>query len=123
MEVKTVEVYKCDHCAKKLLSKHAMSKHEGLCNKNPNNVKACHDCNFLTTVEMEVPFETGYTPDEGHVSTMQVKKVFKCERLNKLMYPWSIERKELPIKYPNTYHDQVAMPNKCNEFKEIEWLF
>lgn len=121
MECKTVKVYNCDYCNKKLFVKHAMVKHEMICNKNPENIKACHFCEHLIKVKMNLSFENGYDPDFGTSYIEKESEVFKCEKLNKLMYPFSIERKDLPKKFPCTYEAQEPMPNRCSFFEEISF--
>ena len=117
--VENVTIYKCDFCKKELKRKYAMIKHEELCNHNPKNSKKCHFCEHLETIEKEVYFEThsGY----GEVDYIdKIVKVFKCSKLDKLMFPFSIEKRGLHEKYPSTFEDQEPMPNKCNDFKNID---
>jgi uncharacterized radical SAM superfamily protein len=48
-----VTVYQCEHCGKKLFRKHAMIKHEELCNNNHKNYKACMaGCAFLEKTQI-----------------------------------------------------------------------
>lgn len=110
--IKNVTIYKCEHCGKELKTKHAMIKHEYLCFKNPKNCKACHFCKHLEVVKIDVDFETY----DGDFITKKVKS-FKCTLLDKLMFPYSIERKELHKKY-ETFSEQEPMPNYCEFIEE-----
>lgn len=106
--------YHCEHCPKMLFSKSAMIKHEDTCNSNPKNNKACFGCKYLTKTEQDIWFENRWGGEGDYKKVF----VFKCTKLDKLMYPYSIEKKDLPNKYPETYEDQEVMPNNCEEFQE-----
>lgn len=109
---KNVTIYQCDFCKKKLYRKHAMVKHEDLCNNNPKNFKACMDCKYLEKIQMDVSWQNG-NPESEDIKQVDV---FNCTKLDKLMFPFSIERKGLHKKY-DTYSDQEPMPVNC-ESKE-----
>ena len=114
-----VTLYKCDFCGKKLFRKHAMSNHEEVCFNNPKNFKACMDCKFLEKIQIDAPWNQGhpdYCSNEKQVST------FNCNKLDKMMFPFSIERKKLHIKY-DTYADQEPMPNQCDSHEQREDIF
>ncbi len=118
--IENVTIYKCDFCKKELKRKHAMSKHENLCNCNPVNFKACtNGCVFLEKEKVTLHFEVGHSED-GVEYSEQEKEVFKCTKFDKLMYPFSIERRDLPNKYPSTFEEQEAMPKECDSFKNNE---
>lgn len=126
MEVKENRTtYHCDFCKKYLFNRRAMEKHEAICINNPINIRAClrcGGCEYLTMDTIEVSFERGYVVDEGYISDLQEKNVFKCDKLNKLMFPYSIERKNLHMKYPDTYQDQEPMPKECEHFTEQKYF-
>jgi len=115
-----VTVYKCDFCSKKLFVKKAMENHEKGCSKNPINQKPCHFCEHLSTIEKEVWFENvHYHPDHGNSEGDRKKvKVFKCDKLDKLMFPYSIEKNKRHIVFPSTYEEQEPMPNRCSYFSD-----
>jgi hypothetical protein len=111
MKVKeNVTVYYCDHCNKKLIVKRAMEKHEQLCYKNPENTRACSGCLFLK----EVPVE--YLNRYEQTKTV---RGFSCEKLNKKLYPFKVEKKGLPEEYPETFEDQEPMPKTCVHYQDF----
>ncbi|EJL66275.1 hypothetical protein [Flavobacterium sp. CF136] len=117
-KIENVTLYKCDFCKKELKRKHAMDTHEKICNCNPENKKACmNGCIHLEKEELDVDFESyyDYGNEEQHYSTKKIL-VFKCAKLDKLMFPWSIERKNLHVEYPSTFEYQEPMPKKCSDF-------
>jgi hypothetical protein len=120
--IENVTIYKCDFCKKELKRKHAMIKHEELCLNNPNNHKACiNGCTHLTQAQIEVWFDNpNYNPDYSNSSEGYYKKVtvFKCSKLDKLMYPFSIEKSSALKNYPETFQDQEPMPKECEDFNQ-----
>lgn len=120
--IENVTIYKCDFCKKELKRKHAMLKHEELCSNNPNNHKACmNGCSHLIQEEIEVWFDNPYYhPDYSNSSEGDYKKVtvFKCTKLDKLMYPFSIERRNIVNEYPSTFENQEPMPKECTVFDD-----
>lgn len=118
--IENVTLYKCDFCKKELKRKHAMIKHERLCERNPENAKVCHFCEHLETIEKQVWFDNPYyhpdhTNDDGEYKKV---KVFRCKKLDKLMFPFSIEKRELHKKY-ETFSEQEPMPILCEHFIEL----
>ena len=121
--IENITLYKCDFCKKELKRKHAMINHELGCSNNPINIKACMSCIHLEQIKKDVWFEGTHHPDYGSGGDYKNVSVFKCVKLNKLMYPFNIEKANLPDKYPSTFEDQESMPNKCNSFEENSyWL-
>ena len=115
MKTKNLDVYFCDHCKKHLFRKSSMTKHETFCKSNPENYKKCLDgCKYLQSIEHVVDFESFNNNDDGYVE--KTVKVFKCIKYDKLMFPFSIERKKLNEKYV-TYSDQEPMPKECEGFE------
>lgn len=110
------EYYKCDFCNKSLMRKSAMIDHEDKCYKNPKNIKPCFDCKYLEETKKIVPFIIG---NPEFVDNEKEVKVFRCTKLDKLMFPFSIERKRLHEKY-DTFNDQSPMPNECKDYLEIK---
>lgn len=115
MKTKVKTVHQCDHCNRNMFVKSAMEKHEKWCPKNPANFTACSGCLFLkeTTVEYTSFWNNGY----GEVETPRTSKAFKCEKLEKNLYPRVVERKGLNIKYPETFEGQEPMPVNCEHVK------
>jgi len=119
MKIKeNITLYCCGFCRKELKVKHAMAKHESNCVRNPKNIKPCMDCAFMEREERDVEFITSYHGFDGE-TMYQTKNVsaFRCRKFEKTMFPFQIERKELHIKFPETYEDQEPMPNECAEWK------
>jgi len=116
--IENITIYKCDFCRKKLERNHAMEKHENTCVLNPKNKKECNKgCIHLSMVDIKIPFNRGYDDINGEErQEFEKKSVFKCSKFDKLMYPYKIESKNLPYKYPDTYEGQVAMPKDCDGF-------
>jgi hypothetical protein len=119
--IENVTLYKCDFCKKELKRKHAMVKHEELCLNNPINSKACmNGCEFLKQEEKEVWFDNQYYhPDHCDNDGKLIKvNVFRCTKFDKLMYPYSIERRSIVNDYPSTFEDQEPMPKECDAFED-----
>lgn len=119
--LENITIFRCDYCFKEMKRKHSMVNHELICDKNPNNQKACHFCKNLEVIEKEVFFENpyyhpDYNDDDGEWKSV---KVFRCILFDKLMYPYSIEKRGLPNKYPDTFDEQEPMPIVCESFESI----
>jgi len=113
--------YHCEHCRKILFVQHAMEKHEKACSQNPVNIPRCFDCGqceHLQRNTKSVWFAHPIYDDPDKGKDVDVK-VFHCAALNKDMYPYDVERKGWPEKYPDTYEDQEPMPKECIHFKEF----
>ncbi len=120
--IENVTLYKCDFCKKELKRKHAMENHEKQCNSNPINFRKCtQGCVHLETERIEVDYETYYDYENGEQQYVKEEKdVFKCTKFDKLMFPYSIEKKDLPNRFPNTYENQEPMPKECEGFEEYK---
>ena len=113
--IENINIYKCDFCNKELKRKHAMLNHELKCNNNPLNKKACNDgCNYLVRQEISVLFEGNYNQDPKEIKV----NCFKCEKLNKLMYPYKIEKSNALKDYTETFKEQEPMPKECEFFND-----
>ncbi|HEY5588563.1 MAG TPA: hypothetical protein VIK86_06375 [Candidatus Paceibacterota bacterium] len=118
--IENVTIYKCDFCKKELKRKHAMIKHEDLCNNNPKNFKACNGC-----VHCELVETSWFTDETDYMTPREVKSnKLHCKKLDIFMFPFKVEKKGYHLKY-DTFDGQVPMPNKC-EFQEdihnINWV-
>jgi hypothetical protein len=108
-----ITVYRCDFCKKKLFVKKAMERHEMYCGKNPENFKRCADgCIHLEEIRVDYWVEDYH--GDGYDKTA---KGFRCNKLNKLLYPTIVEKKGLDIKYPDTFGNQEPMPKDCEHFE------
>jgi hypothetical protein len=117
MKIENKEVYFCDHCKKHLFRKSAMIRHEKLCLNNPENHKKClSGCKYLEIITHKVVFINGCDHGQETYEEKEVQ-VFLCTKFDKLMFPFSIERKKLDKRYPDTYEDQEPMPKECEGFE------
>lgn len=108
---KCKELYYCDHCNKMYQRKHAAIKHEKYCNKNPENKRACFNCQYL---EMKV-FDFYYDSYAGEEITKV--EAFYCGKVDKAVYPPKVERS---FKGPYEFGDleNVKMPKECKLQKQ-----
>jgi hypothetical protein len=104
-----VTIYKCDFCNKFLQKKHAMEAHEKKCTKNPENINFCEGCKYLERIDSSYIIESngcfGYSEREVKCNG------FKCNKLDKEMYPRKVISKGFLEKYPESYSDKSPMPN------------
>jgi hypothetical protein len=114
MKIENKEVYFCDHCKKHLFLKSAMIRHEKLCLNNPENHKKClSGCKYFEQKEIVVDWGV-----ENEYTSLTTKKIngFRCTKFDKLMFPFSIERKGLHLRF-DTYAEQEPMPKECEGFE------
>lgn len=116
MIVKEKTVYQCEFCRRNMFVKHAMEKHIEWCYKNPKNKTKCEGCKHLKETENEYTgfYFNGYSESES----TRKSKSFKCEKLDKILYPLVVERKELNTKYPETFEGQEPMPKECGHYED-----
>jgi hypothetical protein len=122
MITETKEVYKCEHCRKLYQIKSACISHEPKCKKNPDNFKICHGCEFLEKKEVEVNFQ-----DHNGYDHFRKKKLLHCNKLNKYVFPLSIENSG----YGGYLQEDIGdgdienepMPKKCESFESFKGLF
>lgn len=105
-----VNVYICEHCKRKMFRKHAMALHEPACFSNPENKRACSGCEHLQQIEILYYFD--HFDGEHEAKT----KGFKCNKLDKIMYPYKVEKMGLNTMYPESFEDQIPMPKECEYF-------
>lgn len=102
-----ITVYICQHCKKRMFRKHAMELHELSCYSNPENFRACSACINL----QEIP--ASYWVD-GWDGGREVKtKGFRCTKLDKILFPYKVEKMGLNTTYPESFEGQEPMPNIC----------
>lgn len=120
MREKVQSVYTCDFCKKKLLVKHAMQRHEDLCNNNPKNFAACSGCIYIKEVPKEYSAPNNYDHDsDGVINT----KGFRCTKLDKGLYPFLCVRKNMLKKYPEQFEGEEQMPAECEHRKDFDMDF
>lgn len=78
-------VYKCGHCRRHYLVKHACEKHEKYCPKNPANWHACSTCPHLEKDKEDVGDE--------YSSRSYTQTTFRCVIQDKYMHSYVAERK------------------------------
>jgi hypothetical protein len=111
MKIKqNVTLYQCEFCKKSLQIKHAMEFHEKWCTKNPVNFRACFECPNKMDASVDVYRGMPYDPEASTSA-----RTFQCSVTHQLMYAPKAEKKGLIEKYPDTFEDQVRMPEvgKC----------
>lgn len=118
--IENVTIYKCDFCPKELKRKHAMVRHEKYCFRNPINDRPCFSCEFLEYKQGE-SFEVHFVAG-GDFDTRFEKgpNYWFCTKLNKKVYSIEAEKRNLIVKYPETFEDQKPMPKKCKYKHEFE---
>ena len=124
MKVENKDVFYCDYCKKHLFRKSAMTHHEKLCLNNPENYKIClNGCKYLEKIDQNVAFLSGWDHYYGDpIYKEKTVQVFLCTKFDKLMFPFSIERKKLDQRYPETYENQEPMPKECEAFEGVDYL-
>lgn len=90
-----------------MFRKQSMEHHEKWCYKNPENEQACMSCKFLEETKVTIYWD-GY--DGSHES---LAKGFKCTKLDKLLYPISVQRRGLDGRFPEHFSEQEPMPKEC----------
>ena len=111
MKVKeNISVYICEHCGKRMFRMAAMVKHEVACYSNPENDRACSGCVHLEQIK------TSYVVDTYNGEREVPTNGFRCKKLDKMLFPYKVEKKGLNTKYPESFENQEPMPKKCAEF-------
>ncbi len=107
--MKQVTAYRCDHCSK-TSSKSAISRHEKMCKRNPNNKHVCYEC-----IHLDVHKEERRVVEYGCGVTRYVK-VFTCLKTGNQMYSYKAEKNQLKREIAG----KVRMPLECPMFTN-EW--
>ncbi|NPA44811.1 MAG: hypothetical protein GXO49_04685 [Chlorobi bacterium] len=114
MKIETKTIYRCEHCNKIYLRKHACEKHEIMCSKNPKNYRPCFDCQHLGKRNIDVFLGNHF---DGSESYKNVDLLF-CKEKNTFLYTPKNEIKE------NWYdlgdETNEPMPKKCDKFKPYD---
>src|ERR1035437_1774594 len=114
---KNVTVYVCEYCMiKKLFRRQAMIRHEEYCTNNPENNSLCFTCihHKLTTKEIK-----GNYGDVGCDNDIRIVDAHRCNKLDKHIYPPSVERKGLIKKYPEMFVNSMKMPYSCDYYQHL----
>jgi hypothetical protein len=96
------KVFKCDHCGKNYMMKHACERHEIYCGKNPVNKHACFNCKHMVVDRVRAE-DGGYS-----------EKTFTCSKLEKELHSFKAEK----IKHSCLGHTE-RMPLQCESFKDM----
>lgn len=117
--MKEFKGYKCEFCSKLYQSKYHCEKHEILCYHNPRNNHQCFYCYYCTKETINVKNNNEYyqVDEFGTIAETINVKIYHCKKLNKNLYPVSVLRKKLNIRYPEHFANQILMPNDCEYFK------
>lgn len=107
MKIQTIETYRCEHCNKLYLRKHACANHENTCSRNPSNDRACFGCWHLIKKETSVLLDTYNGEQERKVDLLF------CEKKHFFLYPPKVERKGNAFDLGDL--ENKAMPINCNE--------
>lgn len=109
MEIKTIEVYICDHCRKLYQLKRFAIQHEPKCKSNPDNKQICLEgCIYLTKKEIK------YFYDHYDGSHESEKEILYCEKYKKGVHPYWINGL-----LSEDIEDEIEndiMPKECDEF-------
>lgn len=111
MIVNTKPTYKCEHCRKLYQIQSACERHEIRCSKNPDNFKACYDCQFLEKIEVEVN-----TQDYNGNDNFSQRSIMHCSKLQKYLIPLKLEYSDstyLQEDIEDGEKENVKMPKEC----------
>lgn len=108
----TRKVFKCEHCRKMYQIKHHCEKHELVCKKNPENIRACHSCSILRKQKTTV--WAGYGDVNGDEAERVVEVLF-CHKKDCFIYPPSVAIKANMFDMGDKANEE--MPKEC-EFQK-----
>jgi len=99
-----VTIYTCEHCRKYYKMKHAATRHEKYCSRNPENRHACFDCKFLDSTPEEIDDAFGYV--------LKIKS-FRCKKHDVEMHTYVAARRRMEVANITT-----RMPVVCPDFEQ-----
>lgn len=102
MKIKTIQLYICEYCDKKLFKAGSMKNHENLCSKNPANIGKCLSCEHL------------HKRDDGFSKGFFCGHPAKDSQGYPNMHTLVAEKKGLPKRYPEQFNESTLMPFECN---------
>lgn len=114
MKTKIKEVYYCEFCKKHGLSKHKMQYHEKICYKNPENKRACYDCEILRKKNANIVFDNY----DGSIRTT-LMEVLYCEKRDIYLYPPKVTHKGNALELDK---ENIEMPRECEHQKKYDKL-
>lgn len=104
MKEKQGSTYHCDYCKEYYLRKSACERHETYCRLNPNNRHKC----FQGCIHLK-----RWKDEQGHT-------VFTCNKLDKDMYSYILERRiNSGISFETFMPDAERMPLECEHFDNV----
>jgi hypothetical protein len=116
MKSKQITAHFCDHCNKMYQREHHCKNHEIICNKNPDNFRACFSCKHCVSKELDAVFST------FNGETTEKRNVLFCNKLKKGLVPPIAEHR-------GNYFDlegfeNESMPNVCSIklIDDLEWF-
>lgn len=99
MKTELKKVYYCEHCNRHMISKGAMTTHERMCRKNPDNQHQCFK--FCKHLGKDVDKETG-------------EILFHCGVIGQDLYSYKLERYHRnSIRIP----ELTRMPLECDKYE------
>lgn len=115
MKTRTQEVYRCDHCNKSYFRAWLCGKHEKLCNKNPENKRACYGCVHLSKKSVDLLQDDPYAGEY-----FKRLDCLHCAIKNTFVYPPKVEHKNNAFDLGD--ESNVSMPMICDQRKDISDL-
>lgn len=104
-------LYRCEYCNKLYQVGAACKLHEIRCVKNPENISACHCCDFITTRKKSISYDNGYIDVDIERDT------FFCSKKNIGLYPPKAFHKGIVAKYPDSFEGEEMMPKQCDLYE------
>lgn len=116
MKIETKEIYKCDFCNKLYQLKRWAEYHEKCCHKNPENKRACLDCQHLGKKNKTVYSGLSDGDSEGEIAI----DVFYCIKKDDFMHPPKSEHKKNVWELGDV--ENKPMPMNCEQQKSLSEL-
>lgn len=111
MKTETREIYKCDFCRRLYQIKKFAALHEKCCNKNPENQRACLECQHLKKKNFDFYYDTCDGEDYRTIS------LFHCDKINAFLHLPKNEHKGNVI---DTGDDSnIPMRKECDKYKSV----
>lgn len=112
--MKELKAYKCDYCGKLYQRKYHCERHEIVCNKNPDNFRACFGCRFC-----EFKMEKIYFDNPLGGETVEERKMLFCSKKDIFVYPPRVEFNSYGFGYELGNHLNEPMPKLCELREDI----
>lgn len=114
MITETREIYKCEYCKKMYQIKRYAEQHEKACKRNPDNIRACHDCVHLYKKDYTLYFDN-YSSEHEQESERKVN-LLHCNEIDSFLYPVSVELKGNAFELGDELNQ--PMKKECEHFKK-----